>query len=37
MPGGKTYYVIILDDSREDMPVKDVFGPYTAKAALHGE
>jgi hypothetical protein len=32
MPGGKTYYVIILDDSREDMPVKDVFGPYTAKA-----
>ncbi|MFT3701588.1 MAG: hypothetical protein QM802_04425 [Agriterribacter sp.] len=32
MPGGKEYYVIILDDSTEDMPVKAVFGPYTAKA-----
>ncbi|MCO5235670.1 MAG: hypothetical protein M9933_05310 [Chitinophagaceae bacterium] len=31
LPGGKEYYVIILDDSREDMPVKDVFGPYTSK------
>jgi len=31
LPGGKTYYVIILDDSREDMPVKSVFGPYTSK------
>ncbi|HEY4064223.1 MAG TPA: hypothetical protein VGM30_20095 [Puia sp.] len=32
LPGGKTYYIIILDDSREDMPVRQVFGPYTAKA-----
>lgn len=31
LPGGKTYYVIILDDSREDMPVKAVFGPYQSK------
>lgn len=34
MPGGKRYYVIILDDSRADIPVKEVFGPYTSKAAL---
>jgi hypothetical protein len=31
LPGGKTYYVIILDDSREDGPVKAVFGPYASK------
>ena len=31
LPGGKNYYVIILDDSREDMPVKNIFGPYTSK------
>jgi len=31
LPGGKTYYVIILDDSRVDAPVKAVFGPYTSK------
>jgi len=31
LPGGKNYYVIILDDSREDMPVKSIFGPYTSK------
>lgn len=31
MPGGKTYYVIVLDDSREDMPVKKVAGPYTCR------
>ncbi|MBL7737888.1 MAG: hypothetical protein JNK14_01630 [Chitinophagaceae bacterium] len=30
--GGKKYYVIILDDSRPDIPVKAVFGPYTSKA-----
>ena len=30
-PGGKTYYVIILDDTRADMPVKAVFGPYNSK------
>jgi hypothetical protein len=34
MPGGKTYYIIILDDSTEAMPVKQVFGPYTSKALL---
>ena len=34
LPEGKTYYVIILDDSRADMPVKAVFGPYTSKARL---
>ena len=31
MPGGNSYYVIILDDSREDMPVKQVFGPYACR------
>lgn len=31
MPGGKNYYVIILDDSKPEMPVKKVFGPYTSK------
>ncbi len=30
-PGGEKYRVIILDDSRADMPVKDVFGPYESK------
>ena len=34
LPGGKNYYVIILDDSTADMPVKQVFGPYTSKANL---
>lgn len=33
MPGGKNYYVIILDDTRADMPVKSVFGPYISKKA----
>jgi len=28
LPGGNTYYVIILDDSIEELVVKDVFGPY---------
>ncbi|MBX3253356.1 MAG: hypothetical protein KF862_04375 [Chitinophagaceae bacterium] len=32
LAGGKEYYVIILDDSRPDMPVKEVFGPYQSKA-----
>ncbi|MEO7765811.1 MAG: hypothetical protein ABIS01_00240 [Ferruginibacter sp.] len=32
MPGGNQYYIIILDDSREDMPVKKIFGPYAAKS-----
>jgi beta-lactamase superfamily II metal-dependent hydrolase len=31
LPGGKNYYVIILDDTKVDMPVKDVFGPYNSK------
>jgi len=31
LPGGKSYYVIILDDSKEDIPVKAVFGPYMSK------
>ena len=31
LPGGKNYYVIILDDSHEAMLVKNVFGPYTSK------
>jgi hypothetical protein len=33
MPGGKEYYIIILDDSRQDLQVKKVFGPYTSKGA----
>ena len=28
VPGGKQYYVIILDDSKEQLTVKDSFGPY---------
>ena len=28
MPGGNSYYVIILDDEVADLKVKDVFGPY---------
>jgi hypothetical protein len=28
LPGGKTYCVIILDDTIESIKVKDVFGPY---------
>jgi Metallo-beta-lactamase superfamily len=31
LPGGASYYVIILDDSREDLLVKQVFGPYVSK------
>ena len=30
-PGGEKYHIIILDDSRADMPVKAVFGPYNSK------
>jgi hypothetical protein len=33
LPGGASYYVIILDDSREDGAVRQVFGPYTSKGA----
>lgn len=32
LPGGASYYVIILDDSLEKLVVKDVFGPYEVKA-----
>ncbi len=28
LPGGKTWYVIILDDTVESLRIKDVFGPY---------
>lgn len=28
LPGGKQYYIIILDDHREEAKVKAVFGPY---------
>lgn len=31
LPGGKIYYVIILDDSVANGVVKAVYGPYTAK------
>jgi len=31
LPGGKSYYVIILDDANTDRQVKAVFGPYQAK------
>jgi beta-lactamase superfamily II metal-dependent hydrolase len=31
LPGGASYYVIILDDSREDAVVRQVFGPYMSK------
>jgi hypothetical protein len=31
LPGGASYYIIILDDSRPEMPVKSVFGPYLSK------
>jgi ribonuclease BN (tRNA processing enzyme) len=29
--GGTSYFIIILDDSKPDMPVKSVFGPYLSK------
>ena len=31
MPGGKSYYIIILDDANTDRLVKAVFGPYKTK------
>jgi hypothetical protein len=34
LPGGKNYYVIILDDSKADAAVKAVFGPYTSKGSV---
>jgi hypothetical protein len=32
MPGGKTYYVIILNDENEVNEVKSIHGPYDTKA-----
>jgi len=32
LPGGSSYYVIILDDSKASTLVKAVFGPYTSKS-----
>lgn len=32
LPGGNSYYVIILDDSKSKLMVKEVFGPYEVKA-----
>jgi hypothetical protein len=31
LPGGASYYIIILDDSRVEMSVKAIFGPYQSK------
>ena len=31
LPGGKEYYVIILDDDTEDYKVEKIFGPYYSK------
>lgn len=31
LPGGKMYYIIILDDSTPKAPVKSVHGPYYSK------
>ncbi|MGZ5134890.1 MAG: hypothetical protein ACXWCG_07060 [Flavitalea sp.] len=31
LPGGASYYVIILDDTVETLKVKNVFGPYEVK------
>jgi beta-lactamase superfamily II metal-dependent hydrolase len=31
LPKGKSYYVIIIDDTVETIKVKDVFGPYEVK------
>lgn len=30
LEGGKIYYVIILDDTKEKLQVKEVFGPYNS-------
>lgn len=32
LPGGSSYYVIILDDTIEKLMVKDVFGPYEVQS-----
>lgn len=33
IPGGKEYYIIILDDNQQELHVKKVFGPYASKGA----
>lgn len=33
LPGGASYYVIILDDSRPELKVRQIFGPYSSKTA----
>ncbi|HZF65631.1 MAG TPA: hypothetical protein VEZ55_14150, partial [Chitinophagaceae bacterium] len=37
LPGGKQYYVIILDDNQPELKVREVFGPYTSKHKLDPE
>ncbi|HMH23905.1 MAG TPA: hypothetical protein VK563_19100 [Puia sp.] len=32
LPGGESYYVIILEDGNRSRLVKNVFGPYTSKS-----
>ncbi|RYY60702.1 MAG: hypothetical protein EOO05_08960 [Chitinophagaceae bacterium] len=32
MPGGNSFYVIVLDDDQPVITVKDVFGPYMSQA-----
>jgi hypothetical protein len=31
MPGGKEYFIIILNDENEKNEVKSIFGPYQSK------
>ena len=31
LPGGNKYFIIILDDTQENIPVRMVFGPYDSK------
>lgn len=35
LPGGASYYVIVLDDTSVSMPVKAVYGPYISKSSPH--
>jgi hypothetical protein len=32
LPGGETYYVIVLDDTKSDLYIKSVSGPYKSKS-----
>ncbi len=36
LPGGASYYIVILDDNKPNIPVKNVFGPYTSKSRKEG-